>query len=276
MGQPTVDILICCGEVPEHLDKTLIRSDWMEGRLQQMLLKINGIANYWITDGAKIIVCPYKDASSDDIRLYLLGSAMGAILHQRGMLPFHGSSICVQGKAITFSGPSGIGKSTLTAALVSRGYRMMADDVSAISFDNEGVPMVNPGMPQLKLREDAGRKLGRNMSRARPLGNHAGKYGHPEHIAFVVDALPSKAIYILGRHTANKFENILLKGMDKFQALQINTYRPLFVKALGIELIHFDQLKKLAGNIDVYLLLRPTDGFRIDELADYVSQLVTQ
>lgn len=241
-----------------------------------MLLKIADVARYLIADGREITICACDGASWDDIRLYLLGSAMGAILHQRGMLPFHGSTVCAGNRAITFSGPSGIGKSTLAAALVARGYRMLADDVSAISFTDAGVPMVNPGMPQLKLREDAGRQLGRDAAFARPLGNHAGKHGYSEHAAFVSEPLPSATVYILGRHAENRFEDIALKGMDKFHALRVNTYRPSFVKAMGTDRVHFDLLRKLVEHIDVHLLLRPAEGFRIDELADYVSHLISK
>jgi hypothetical protein len=271
VGQPAPDVQIRPAAAPPHLEHGVAAGDWIEGCSGQILLKITGVASYWIHDGREIVVDTAKDASPEDVRIYLLGSAMGAVLHQRGLLPFHGSTICVDGQAITFSGPSGIGKSTLAAALVDRGCRMLADDVSAISFTAQGVPMVHPGMPQLKLRDDSGQQLGRNSLYARPLGNHAGKYGYPEHAAFITEALPSKVIYILGRHTDNGFKEIPLRGVDKFHALRINTYRPSFVKAMGLELAHFDLLRKLAGHIDVRVLLRPADGFRIEELADKAS-----
>ncbi len=263
VGQPTPDVLIRLDTAPSHLDHGMALGGWIEGCAGQILLKIANVAHYWIHDGREIVVDAAKDASPEDIRIYLLGSAMGAVLHQRGLLPFHGSTICVDRQAITFSGPSGIGKSTLAAALVGRGYQMLADDVSAISFTAQGIPMVNPGMPQLKLRDDSGHQLGRDSSSARPLGNHAGKYGYPEHAAFITEALPSKAIYILGKHAEDDFKEIPLKGVDKFHALRINTYRPSFVKAMGLELTHFDLLKKLASHIDVRVLLRPAEGFRI-------------
>ena len=271
--QSVSDVLVRVGATPTHLDHSMTLGDWIEGRDGQILLKIAGVANYWVRDGREIVVDAAKDASPEDIRIYLLGSAMGAVLHQRGLLPFHGSTVCVNGKAITFSGPSGIGKSTLAAALVGRGNRMLADDVSAISFSEQGLPMVNPGIPQIKLYDDSGRELGRDLSFARPLGNHAGKSGYPEHASFISEALPSKIIYILGKHAEYSFKEISLKGIDKFNALRLNTYRPSFVKAMGLELIHFNLLKKLAVHIDVRILLRPADGFRINELADYALQL---
>lgn len=266
----TPDVRICLGEVPLCLSHGTVHGDWMEGCPEQILLKINHVANYWIHDGLEIVVDAANGALPEDVRIYLLGSAMGALLHQRGLLPFHGSSIRIGQEAITFSGPSGIGKSTLTAALVGRGYRMLADDVSAISFTEKDIPMVHPGMPQLKLRDDAGRQLGRNPKNARPLGNHTDKSAYPEHAAFITEALPSKTIYILGKHTENNFKEITLKGIDKFHTLRLNTYRPSFVKAMRMESFHFDLIRKLAEQINVHLLLRPAEKFRIHELADWV------
>jgi hypothetical protein len=276
-GQPLPDVLVRCGATPGHLDDAVALGGWVEGRHTDILLKIRQVANYLIHGGREITVHAFENASPGDVRLYLLGSAMGAVLHQRGVLPFHGSSVCIDGRhAVTFSGPSGIGKSTLAAALLSKGYRMLADDVSAITFGKSGIPFVNPGMPQIKLCGNVFRQLGRSISDAQPVGKDTGKYACSEHAAFVGDPLVSKTIYILGRHSENRFDNIVLKGMDKFHALRVNTYRPLFVKAMGMELAHFDLLRKLAGHTGVCMLLRPDGGFRLDELTDYVSHLIAE
>ena len=50
------------------------------------------------------------------VRLYLLGTCMGALLFQRKLLPLHGSAVVINGKAYAFVGDSGAGKSTLAAA----------------------------------------------------------------------------------------------------------------------------------------------------------------
>jgi hypothetical protein len=275
-GQPNPDVQICARAVPAHLNGGIAAGEWLEGCRGQMLLRIKGIAAYRISFGREIAVDASVDASPEDIRIYLLGSAMGALLHQRGLLPFHGSTVCIGERAITFSGPSGVGKSTLAAALVDKGCRMLADDVSAVSFTDSGMPTVNPGIPQLKLCADAAQRLGRAPSHARPPCSRDEKYGYPEHSAFVSHALPSGAIYIIGKHPDNGFEEIPLKGAKKFNALRVNAYRPLFVKAMEMEQLHFDLLGKLAARADVRILLRPADRFRIDELANHVLNSETR
>ena len=276
-GLAGADVQVKWGVVPEHLDNSVLLGDWVEGCPQRLLFRIAGVGRYLIENGSGITIQPNdSNVSIKDIRLYLLGSAMGAMLHQRGILPFHGSSIGTDKYAVTFSGPSGIGKSTLAAAMLKQGFHLLADDVSAISFTTIGQPMTNSGMPQVKLHNDAMLQLGRDSSQLELLGNYTEKYGCPEHQAFITYPLPSRTIYILKYHAENHFKNIPLKGMDKFHALRVNTYRPSFVKAMSGEQQHFELIRQLAEHVDAHLLLRPAEGFLINELADYVSQLINK
>ena len=75
-----------------------------------------------------------KEADEDKIRLYILGTCMGALLMQRKILPLHGSAIAIDGKAYAFVGDSGAGKSTLASAFLSKGYKLLSDDVIAVSL----------------------------------------------------------------------------------------------------------------------------------------------
>ena len=53
---------------------------------------------------------------------------------QRKVLPLHGSAIAINGKAYAIIGDSGAGKSTLALAFLNRGYRLLTDDVIAVSL----------------------------------------------------------------------------------------------------------------------------------------------
>jgi hypothetical protein len=108
-----------------------------------------------VRDGREIVVNPLPDAPPETVRLFLLGSAFGALLHQRGILPIHGSAITYQGQAFILTGISGAGKSTLAAALVRKGCKLLTDDVAAITFNQAGTPWVQPAYPQQKLWRDS-------------------------------------------------------------------------------------------------------------------------
>ena len=90
-------------------------------------------------------------SNEDEIRLYILGTCMGAILLQRKILPLHGSAIAIDGKAYAIVGDSGAGKSTLASAFLKRGYQLLSDDVIPVTLNHANVPIVTPAYPQQKL-----------------------------------------------------------------------------------------------------------------------------
>jgi len=69
-----------------------------------VMIRIPDTAIFSIQGGKQIFVSPMKDACEDKIRLYILGTCMGALLIQRGILPLHGSAINIDGKVYAFVG----------------------------------------------------------------------------------------------------------------------------------------------------------------------------
>ena len=158
------DLLIRLGDAPEHLDDVQHRSAWFEANDRACLITIPEVCRLHVREGREIVVDrqlrrdgrPGRDA---DVRLYLLGSAMGAALHQRGRLPLHVSAVRATNGIWAFTGPSGAGKSTLSATLHLRyGLRLVSDDVSALRLDQRQ-PLVFPGPRKLKLWQDAAEHL---------------------------------------------------------------------------------------------------------------------
>ncbi len=69
------------------------------------------VARYRIAAGRTIVVERLPNSPARNVRLFLLGSAFGALLHQRGLLPLHANAVEIGGKAVAFMGESGAGKS---------------------------------------------------------------------------------------------------------------------------------------------------------------------
>lgn len=118
-----------------------------------------GVGRCLIRAGREIVVLPEVGVSEEVLRLHLLGSAFGVLLHQRGLCPFHASAVAMAGEAVLFTGQWGAGKSTLAAALHKRGYPLMADDVATLDFAEQGI-YVFPAYPHLKLWPAAVESLG--------------------------------------------------------------------------------------------------------------------
>ena len=114
---------------------------------------------YVIKNGNEIFISLYPDADMELAKIYLLGSAMGAIQVQRGRIPVHGGVVSTPRGAMIITGGQGVGKSTMTSAFVHNGYSYLSDDVSSVSIEN-GHARVFPAYPQRKLIRDACAPLG--------------------------------------------------------------------------------------------------------------------
>jgi hypothetical protein len=108
-----------------------------------------------VIEGRRILVDPRPEASEADLRPYLLGTVMGALCHQRALLPLHAAAVVCADGGVAFAGPSGAGKSTLAAQLHGRGRTVLADDLLAVEIDAEGTPRALPGVARIRLRTDA-------------------------------------------------------------------------------------------------------------------------
>lgn len=85
------------------------------------------------------------------------GTVAAIILAWRGLVPLHGSSVEIGGRAIMVVGPSGAGKSTLCHALVERGGRLVSDDLTAMMpMTGPGEPLLQPGRPAIRLVSASG------------------------------------------------------------------------------------------------------------------------
>lgn len=71
----------------------------------------------------------------------------------------HAGAVEVDAGAVAFLGPTGRGKSTLTAALAANGHRFLTDDALQVGLSGSGQPVVAPGQAHLRLWKDSERAL---------------------------------------------------------------------------------------------------------------------
>ena len=89
----------------------------------------------------------------DDPYEFLLGHVMGFVLRLRGSLCLHAAAVAGRGGGVlAIAGRPGVGKSTLVAALASRGYPVLTDDVAAVMRDADGSFVLHPGPARLRPR----------------------------------------------------------------------------------------------------------------------------
>jgi hypothetical protein len=200
------------------------------------LLCVAKVGRYLISEGRRILIDPAPGASERNLRLFLLGSAIGALLHQRGLLPLHANAIDLGGRAVAFSGHSGAGKSTIAAWFHDRSYPILADDVCVIGFDGAGRALAFPGIPRLRLWREALEATGRDAGAYDRSFDDSEKYDVPTSGGATPEPLPLAAIYLLRKaedEAGGEAAIDRLTGVDSVEALISNTYRGGYLRTIG-------------------------------------------
>jgi hypothetical protein len=236
------------------------------------LLHIPDVARYWITAGREIVFEPIEAASARNVRLFLLGSALGAILHQRGLLPLHANAIVVNGRAIAFMGHPGAGKSTMAGWFHDRGYPVLADDVCVVTPAADGAPLAHPGIPRLRLWREALEASGRTPDGYELSFDDMDKYNVPIGQE-VRHAVPLDHVYLLEQAAAGTGGEIRrLQGVAAVDALVANTYRGTYLPLMGGTQRHFMTCVDLVRRLPVFAASRAWGFDRFDEEAGRIER----
>ncbi len=244
------------------------RFGWTRAAEAGAVIHWNQVATFLVRGGCEIVVDAIPGVTAEVLRAYLLGSALGVLLQQRGWLALHASAVTVAGGVVAFLAASGWGKSSLAAALHAQGHPLVADDVIAVQVEG-GQPTVFPGFPQLKLWPDTVAALGDaadNLPRLQPDGEK--RIRRVEH-DFSHAPRPLRQLYVLADGPVLAIEP--LAPRQGFLELVRHSYS---ARALaGAEVSdHFAQCSRLAARVPISRLRRPRDLQLLPELARRVAQ----
>ncbi len=235
-------------------------------------MSLKDIAKFQVTDGRLILLERYGNCDLSQVRPVILGTCLGIILHQKGLLPIHGCAIATKYGGKIFAGPVGIGKSTLAAAFMTSGYKILADDVSTISPATDRPPQVFPSYPQLKLCPDSAEQLNIVTDTLVPIDDPEKlKFAYPLFEQYFDKPVKVSAIYFLETSLQDHFELQTLSGMEKFTYLRNNTYREIILDAIQVNSSHFQLCTLVANQIPMYLLKRPRSLCTIHQLVAFLE-----
>jgi hypothetical protein len=126
------------------------------------------------------------------------------VLRLRGVLCLHASAIAVGTSAIAIVGAHSAGKSTMAAAFVKLGCRLLSDDVAAMD-EKDGEFRVRSGYSRINLWPDAARLLYGEAAcfpRMTPAGGvnewWDKRYIELDADSFQATPMPLAAVYVLG------------------------------------------------------------------------------
>lgn len=264
------DVTITVDDVPEQLQDVRHQGPNWSVDENNFLLDLPGIGRFMASDGRRVKICPAPGMPVDDILVFATGTALSAILYQRGGLLLHGSAVVRGGRAFVFCGPSGAGKSTLSGALSRAGCTFLSDDLCSVQQADDGTPMIEADGRTLRLYEDSIERLGM----ADAVGPRVRRQIEKFHVAGasdeqVVTRAPIGAIYLLADSNAAHPPGIVeLPPLPAAQALLRQSYRRRLALAYSATGGLAARTAKLLSHVKVYHLRRPRDFAQLDATVD--------
>lgn len=259
VSSPAPDVMVRLGDVPEQLASARQINPRIQVSDGVLLCSMQGTGRYLVRDGREIIVEPDPTAAPGDVRVLLLGTALGALLHQRGSLPLHCCAIAHNGGVYAFCGESGAGKSTLATALYRQGYELLTDDVGVVQRSPQGQWLFYPGVPRIKLWREAldhfdigAETLERDWQRWDKF------HWQPEGVCRS-QPLPLAGVFFLSS-TDDSSAPASLRDISPQMGVSMllkNVYRAHFINAVGDMQNCFQQCAGIAGSVPLYEYVRP-------------------
>jgi hypothetical protein len=159
----------------------------------------------WARDFGRVLISPdglellcEPDPENEDWTSIVAAQALPLAATIRGFEVLHASGVVLDDKAVLVTGRPGAGKSSLAAALIRSGGRLLSDDAVALQL-SEGRLIAHAGSVALQLRDAEDERLSTEERAAlgRPASCSSGKHRYIS--ATVPDAVPLGSLFLLER-----------------------------------------------------------------------------
>jgi len=269
MRFPLKDVKVRHVSVAQKVTDPLYADSYWQMNQREFAMQVEGVADFYACDGRDVEIATVKGADENAIDLYLNGSVYGAVLHQRKILPLHGSCFRYKGAAVMICGDAGAGKSSLTVSFCLNGAEFLTDDVTPMAF-RDGIPYVRALSDRIKLWGDTLRQLEKEGSTLDRIFPGTDKYYYPmsgpggdstklEHV-FIIE------IDDIGSVTVEE-----TFGPEKFAAVRGEIYRAEYLQGMPEnEAVYFRNIVDISRNVRVFRVRRPSD-IRIARLHEVVE-----
>jgi hypothetical protein len=277
----------------------------------EICMTFRRVGSIAVRAGHEIVIDPVPDLDEALCRLFVLGPALGALLHQRGFLVLHASSVVIDRQCVAFVGEKGQGKSTMAGTLNRRGHPLFADDMVAVALrpipplhfktnpmpaprplgegaplpplplgegrgegDHQVRPLAYPGFPQLKLWPEAAAQIGADPESLPRLGLAFEKRACAARDRFYADPVELSRVFVLEDGDSESIQP--LPPQQAFMNLVRHSYALPVLEKSGSRKAHFQQAIELARLIPVQALVRRRKLELLAEVAAMVEREISR
>ncbi|MBT3275400.1 MAG: hypothetical protein HN368_19750 [Spirochaetales bacterium] len=216
------------------------------------------------------------DCPPEVLELCLLGIVMAFWLELTGVVALHASAVVIDGGAVCFCRGNSPGKSTTAMQFLTSGYSMLTDDILPLRIHN-GAAIGYSGYPQARLWPEEAIHFFGSVQDFRIV--HPGyrklriPAGNGECVKFTNDKMPIRVLYLL--------DDILPAGSscptiqpvssgESVITLIRSAFIPEMIEVSGLQYSRLGVLSKLAEEIPVRRIFKPTGYEHLPELMDAV------
>jgi hypothetical protein len=232
---------------------------WLVARLPAggYLVRVPDLADFLIEAAeTRVRFVRRPNATDDTLRHVLVDFILPLVMTHRGELVLHASGAALPGGAVLLIARSGLGKSTIAAALAARGARIVADDAIALREEGDGLVAIG-AYAGLRLWPDILERAHPDKRRIHP-GNSA--------LPFAEAPVRVACLYVLEPSPTGPIRIDPLPPREAVVALVSNAYvldcgdRDRLERQL-------DRVVRCARAVPVRRLVFPHDASRLDELS---------
>lgn len=266
-GDETIDVQVRISPVPDVLEPPV--QQWLTSiyNAKTFVMDVPGLGKIAAINGSDLLIFPLAGVCPTELVPALLGSAFAALVYQRGGYLLHASAVIFQGRAHLVCGSSGMGKSTLSAALAARGSAVHCDDQARLALGQQ-VRVYGDGRKS-KLRRDSMAATGVSPDFRCPVGSNGNKYYVDVRHHDSQELVPVAAIYSLSVGSAEDAPRLeRLAPGEACAELHNRTFR----RAIAMFLLGGQKVTQTAASLaarpGVWRVTRPQNLLRLPELTD--------
>jgi|HubBroStandDraft_6_1064221.scaffolds.fasta_scaffold397528_1 hypothetical protein len=235
---------------------------------------LRGIGDILVSPDGRTMACHcYPKTSSEPFNVYLLTLALSFALVKCGLEPLHGTAVAIDGKAAVFLGDCGLGKSTLAAAFLRAGYRLLTDDLLVLRKVSADL-FAYPGSPRIKLFPEMASKFLGDSGRGVPMNPLTRKLIIPLTGSQVcTHVLPVGAIYALAPASevcGTKIDIAAMNQRQAFLTLLASTFNRAILDSTRLRR-QFEATQALANTLAVKVLSYPRSLDYLPAVLDAVA-----
>jgi len=255
--------------LPDHLPDAEPAGQSSQAKPGELLIDLPNVARFLIREGTSIEVAVAPDADPGMVLLLLNGSARGGLIHQRGELALHAATLVPPGRdgAIALCADSGVGKSTLAYELTRRGWELVADDTTRVTWN--GTNAIGwPSRDFIKLWRDACEANGIDVADLDRVTAKMDKY----YLRVPARSEPVRLSCVIELSVAHPARQGCSSLAERMSLLTRHTYRRAFVRPLGRQ-ADFVQMVAHAASTCKIAQLTDVRSRPVAALADIVEEL---